>query len=175
MTSYRKTPDPVVPPAKERLTGRGEATENRFVGAPTEEKLSDGQFADHWILTAEERAKGFVRPVRRSYVHVGPEGPRYPTAPLTAEQAERLKGANYVVFEKYPDDSPTFGRYWKQKDLDEVGNGCGAATTMPLAIAETYARDPHFYGSTFCARCGAYFPVGVNGAFVWDDGTRVGT
>jgi len=47
---------------------------------------------------------------------------------------------------------------------------------MGQAIAETYARDPGYYGSTFCANCGEHFPVGEGGEFVWD-GTieRVGT
>ncbi len=36
---------------------------------PTLSKLDDGQFADHWILSDEDRAKGFVRPVRYTYVH----------------------------------------------------------------------------------------------------------
>lgn len=31
------------------------------------------------VLSEEERAKGFVRPVRRSYVHVGPPGPNAST------------------------------------------------------------------------------------------------
>lgn len=76
------------------------------------------------VLTEEERAKGFVRPVRRSYLH--------------------LK--------------------------------CGVVTTMGLPIAETYARDPHYYGGTFCVGCRNHFPVGPKGEFVWD-GTdeRVGT
>lgn len=76
------------------------------------------------VLSPEERAKGFVRPVRRTYIH----------------------------------------------------DRCGGATTMGLAIAETYARDPHYYGGTYCATCRTHFPVGENGEFVWDgDGTRVGT
>jgi hypothetical protein len=76
------------------------------------------------VLSAEERAKGFVEPVRRSYVH--------------------------------------------QK--------CGGVTTMGRAIAETYARNPFFYSGTFCVHCGAHFPVGEDGEFVWD-GTdqKVGT
>lgn len=54
---------------------------------------------------------------------------------------------------------------------------CGAMTTMSQAIAETYARDPHFYGSTYCVACRMHLPVGEDGEFVWsDDGvTRVGT
>ena len=72
------------------------------------------------VLSEEERAKGFVRPVRRTYKH--------------------LK--------------------------------CGSITTMGLALSETYARDPAFYGATFCCHCSAHFPVGENGEFVWD-GTNI--
>jgi hypothetical protein len=76
------------------------------------------------VLSAEERAKGFVRPVRRSYRH-----------------------------EK-----------------------CGTVTTMGLALSETYARDPHFYGATFCCGCRAHFPVGEQGEFTWDGTSeKVGT
>lgn len=84
----------------------------------------NGQQKDYVVLSAEERAKGFVRPVRQSYRH--------------------LK--------------------------------CGSDTRMGLAIAETYARDPEFYSGTFCVACGAHFPVGENGEFVWaDTDTKVGT
>lgn len=83
-----------------------------------------GQQAGYVVLAEEERAKGFIRPVRRSYIH--------------------LK--------------------------------CGCVTTMGQTIAETYARNPKFYGATFCVGCGAHFPVGEKGEFVWD-GTneKVGT
>lgn len=57
---------------------------------------------------------------------------------------------------------------------------CGAVTTMGDSLAETYARDPGFYGATFCATCRAHFPVGEAGEFVWiessgRDGPPVGT
>jgi hypothetical protein len=53
---------------------------------------------------------------------------------------------------------------------------CGGMTSMPQSIAETYARAPAFYGATFCARCGNYFPVGADGEFVWDGTSeKVGT
>lgn len=83
-----------------------------------------GQQEGYVVLAEEERARGFVRPVRRSYKH--------------------LK--------------------------------CGVVTTMGQTLAETYARNPKFYGGTFCAGCRAHFPVGENGEFVWD-GTneKVGT
>lgn len=45
---------------------------------------------------------------------------------------------------------------------------CGTTTTMGRALAETYARDPEFYGATFCFGCGAHYPVGKNGEFVWE-------
>lgn len=107
-----------------RLTGRGADSPTGYP-APTDERLPDNQHADHWVLCANERAKGFIRPVRRKYIH--------------------------------------------QK--------CGTVTTQPQAIAETYARDPSFYGSTFCVHCRDYFPVGESGEFVWDDGSgqKVGT
>lgn len=76
------------------------------------------------VLSDEERARGFVRPVRSAYRH------------LT----------------------------------------CNTITTMSRALAETYARDPKFYGGTFCVLCQDHYPVGENGEFVWD-GTeeKVGT
>lgn len=92
--------------------------------APQPIDKTTGQHGDHWILPAEERAKGFVRPVRLTYKHI---------------------------------------------------KRCGRTTTMSKEIAETYARDPSYYGRTFCYHCRDYFPVGKNGEFVWDDGSRVGT
>jgi len=53
---------------------------------------------------------------------------------------------------------------------------CGTKTSMPQAIAETYAQNPKFYSGTFCCHCGTHLPVGEDGEFVWlDDGTKVGT
>lgn len=83
----------------------------------------DGMQESYLVLSDEERAKGFVRPVRRTYIH----------------------------------------------------ETCGVATTMGQAIAETYARDPKFYGGTFCVSCGNHFPVGEAGQFVWEDGSKVGS
>jgi hypothetical protein len=52
---------------------------------------------------------------------------------------------------------------------------CGVATTMGRALAETYAAKPEFYSGTFCVGCRDHFPVGADGEFVWEDGTKVGT
>ena len=67
-------------------------------GVDTEEA---DQSKVYLVLSEEEKAKGFVRPVRTEYVH----------------------------------------------------DTCGAATKMGVSIAETYARDPKFYGSTYCVKC----------------------
>ncbi len=78
---------------------------------------------------------------------------------LVLSDEERAKGCIRPVRTKY------------------VHETCGAVTTMGLAIAETYARDPHFYGATFCVHCQMHRPVGEHGEFVWDDGSgqKVGT
>lgn len=70
------------------------------------------------VLSEEERAKGFVRPVRRSYKHTS----------------------------------------------------CGTVTTMGVALAETYARDPKFYGGTYCVHCQMHRPVYE---FTWEPGGEV--
>lgn len=128
----------------------------------------NGQHSSYWILGDEERAKGFVRPLRRSYKHVGPTGPAHPTRDLTAAEHERYDSAGYALFEQYPPElAPVTGRFWTRAELDAVGKGCGTVTTMGLAIAETYARQPTFYGATFCCGCGTHLPVGKRGVFVW--------
>lgn len=52
---------------------------------------------------------------------------------------------------------------------------CGGETRMAVALAETYARNPAFYGATYCVHCAKHRPVGADGEFVWEDGTKVGT
>lgn len=87
---------------------------------PTDPRLGHGvndrpvpQNEAYLVLSDEERAKGFIRPVRRTYVH----------------------------------------------------DACGVATTMNLAIAETYARNPEFYGATYCVGCRMHLSVSE---FKWD-------
>jgi hypothetical protein len=52
-----------------RCTARGKLVKDTRTGAPTEEKLADGQLADHFVLCPEDRAKGYVEPYRDSYIH----------------------------------------------------------------------------------------------------------
>lgn len=82
----------------------------RLKRGPSDEK---GQHDTYLVLSDEELAKGFVRPLRTTYLH----------------------------------------------------KACSSTTTMGAKLAETYARDPHFYGFTFCVTCNAHFPVNQ---FVWD-------
>jgi len=133
---------------------------------------STGMQKAYLVLSDEERAKGFVRPLRREYKHVGVR-PKHPTRALTEEELERYAKFGYVAFEPYPDSrSAATGRFWTQAQLD---SGCGTTTMMGYELAATYVRDPSFYGGTFCCRCGAHFPVGEHGEFEWLDGTKVGT
>lgn len=135
-----------------------------------------GQHAGYWVLTAEERGRGFVRPVRRAYKHVG-KPPTHPLRDLTPEETVQYQPFDYVKYEAYPPDpnSSVTGRFWTQAQLDQM-HGCGTVTTMSQDLAETYARDPSYYGSTFCVGCRTHLRVGEHGEFVWD-GTdeRVGT
>jgi len=136
-----------------------------------------GQNEVYLVMSEAERAIGFVRPVRHSYVHVGIPGPKHPLRDLTEAERERFAAYDYAKFEAYPEsESAVVGRYWRQLDLDRVGKGCGARTTMATALAETYARNPRFYGATYCTGCRMHRPVGENGEFVWDGSdVRVGT
>jgi hypothetical protein len=53
---------------------------------------------------------------------------------------------------------------------------CGTVTTMGQALAETYAREPGFYGATYCCHCRGHFRVGAEGEFDWYPiGGKVGT
>lgn len=50
---------------------------------------------------------------------------------------------------------------------------CDGVTTMGVALSETYARNPNFYGATYCVRCQRHRPVYE---FVWTaDGQAVGS
>ena len=41
---------------------------------------------------------------------------------------------------------------------------CGTTTTMNKTISATYARDPWFYGSTYCCGCSMHRPLSE---FTW--------
>lgn len=146
--------------------------------AVREQQLSEGntgQHSDYIVLCEEERAKGFVRPVRRSYVHRGKKL-RGDLVMLQEPYRSAHDGLPLVAKDRFMIDEHETGTLLTQAEADSINKtgfygGCGTRTTMGLALAETYARDPKFYGSTFCVNCNMHFPVCE---FVWDDGERVG-
>lgn len=141
-----------------------------------------GQNECYLVLTEFERSQGFVRPYRDSYVHVGKkierdeEGrlfgrlfkmdePEYPSN----EYYTKEKG--YGGFISYPEGHHSIGRYIMNEEVEAIVarkryfGGCGVRTKMGQAISETYARNPEFYGCTFCIGCNKHLPVEH---FVWD-------
>jgi hypothetical protein len=123
------------------------------------------------VLSEEERTKGFVRPVRTSYVHIGKkvELEDGKVRKLTKKEKEHYKEYEYYAYIKYPKDrSPLVGRYLTKEEYDNIGKyfgGCESVTTMNQIIAETYARNPKFYGATYCMSCQKHLPLEE---FVWD-------
>lgn len=162
--------------ARVTLSGKP-ADPNYNGGAPQPIDPATGMHGDYWVLSEEERSKGFVRPVRNKYIHVGTTGPTHPLRDLNAREHELYDSEGFVKYEEYPKgETSSLGRFWTQADLDKVGKGCGVVTRMGDALSETYARSPGFYGATYCVGCKTHLPVGRDGEFVWD-GTdeKVGT
>jgi len=55
-----------------RCTVSGQAPVNaEDAPVPNSATKPDGQHVDHWVLCKDERAKGFIRPLRLKYQHVG--------------------------------------------------------------------------------------------------------
>jgi hypothetical protein len=128
----------------------------------------NGQQKAYVVLTPEERRKGFVRPVLRTYTHVGPKIPGN-LRDLTEEEHQRYDQHGYVKYQSYTNEErekrggSVVGRFWTQSMLD--AKGCGQDTTMSQDIAETFARDPGFYsGGGFCCTCRRHVP---NEELVW--------
>ena len=53
-----------------------------------------------------------------------------------------------------------------------VHKKCGTQTIMGKELSETYARNPKFYGATYCVHCQMHRPVSE---FEWQDGDIVGS
>lgn len=141
---------------------------------------ADGKQTAYLILSDEERAKGFVRPVRDSYVHVGRK-----VCGLVDESKRNADGDFVCTMAPGHDGPCTRWAPCTRKEMDRLQKtgllgGCGETTVMGKKLAETYARKPDFYSGTYCCTCKDHFPVGPNGEFVWSEkGTvtdiRVGT
>ena len=117
------------------------------------------------VLSKEEIAKGFVRPVRDSYIHTGKQIDVSEMRNLTEEEKVRYKDYNYIGFISNEDKHSSFsvvGRYITEKDIK---SGCGIVTRINQTIAKTYARSPKFYGFTYCVGCSKHLPIEE---FTWD-------
>jgi hypothetical protein len=130
-------------------------------GAPADQVRAEqtektGQHGAYIVLCADERAKGFVRPYRDAYKHVGQR--------LGCDDYKRPEGVMGGVCLNCGHTQP---------DHVQRNGACNAVTTMGRALSETYARDPKFYGSTFCVNCNRHLPVAE---FIWTaDGQQVGS
>lgn len=78
----------------------------------------------------------------------------------------------YLVLSKAERDKG-FVRPVRRSYKHVEGRACGTVTTMNQELAETYARQPDFYGATYCVGCRMHLPVSE---FRWDaDATVVGS
>ena len=149
-----------------------------FTTDPKDPKLKEGQKNEtgqheiYLVLSEEERAKGFVRPYRDAYVHVGKKL-RYHSIDRIFEKPEKneTNGKSYVATLNIigSEGSIIGASYVTQSELDawkegKLIGGCGTLTTMGRALSETYARNPEFYGATFCCGCNKHLPVDE---FIW--------
>lgn len=136
-----------------------------------------GQNSCYLVLTEDEIAKGYTRPYRTSYIHKGREI-KGNLRDLTDNEKVTFSPYGYVAFIENTDPTrPEVGTYLDERMLKtkqgDFYGGCGAVTTMTSKICETYARDPFFYGSTYCTGCGVHYYVGE---FRWvEDNMIVGT
>ncbi len=89
-----------------------------------------------------------------------PSGSAPGPAPEPIDPKTGQHGSYWVLTEK--ERAKGFVRPVRTKYLHRT---CGGLTTMAPAIAETFACDPTFYGSTFCAVCKTHHPLEE---FVWD-------
>lgn len=121
--------------------------------------------ADHFEpspdLSAEDLARGFIRPLRFEVRHVGrptPEGLR----PLTEAELARFGEPGGM----YEDKGEGRGRFWSAQMVTEL-TGCGKTMDIIPVIAESLARHVIAPKTLRCMNCGQLPPIR---AFEWTDG-----
>ncbi len=96
------------------------------------------------------------------------EGMESQGAPQPIDPNTGMHGDYYVL----PDEERAKGFVRPYRD-EYLHSTCGTVTTMGRKLSETYARDPKYYGATFCCGCRTHFPVSQ---FTWTlDGQVVGS
>lgn len=150
---------------------------------PNDPCLKDGQNENnqgqnncYLVLSQEERDKGFIRPFRESYIHMGR---KYSDGIKMLDKPEKseFNGNIYVAIANISIDGKVLGgTYITQKELEQYNRnggyigGCGVVTTMGYEIAATYARNPKFYNATFCVGCNKHLPLSE---FLWSDSNDI--
>lgn len=134
----------------------------------------DGENEAYLVLSEEERVKGFVRPVRGSYLHLG----RTVCGKVRNNGERDRTGRQWVCTGELHHEGVCYT--WKAvsdeavlpASHDHLLGGCGTVTTMGQALAETWARDVSFYNRTWCAECRDHRPATE---FRWLDGGVLGS
>lgn len=139
------------------------------------DKEEVGQNECYLVLSEEEIKKGYVRPVRTKYEHRGKDLRSFGIPKiLSAEIQEDYKEQGYYAYAEalpeYREKTHCIGSYLSRYDFetykDGFAGGCGVETRMNETIAQTYARQPSFYGATYCMGCKKHLDVRE---FVWSD------
>lgn len=87
--------------------------------------------------------------------------PNDPTLGHGVDAQPRPQQENYLVLPPAASES----EFVRPVRDSYVHKTCGTLTRMARGIAETYAKDPKFYGSTYCCGCQKHLPVSE---FLWD-------
>lgn len=139
----------------------------------SEQTEKTGQHKDYIVLCPDERAKGFVRPYRDAYRHAGRS-----ICGGIVNNSPRLGGDRDICSLPFGHEGGCNGPFFNVTQPEHAKilithrkGGCGKITTMGRRLSETYARDPKFYGATFCVHCNQHLPVAE---FTWYemDGTE---
>jgi len=95
-----------------------------------------------------------------------------PDDPRLRRGVDTEPGPQHIVYLVLPEEERKKGFVRPFRNM-YVHKKCGVETRMGDALSETYARDPNFYGATYCVGCQMHLPVSE---FYWSaDGTDVGS
>jgi hypothetical protein len=146
-----------------------------------EQTETTGQHKDYIVLCPDERAKGFIRPVRNKYIHAGRSvcGAIVNRGDLPLSM-QPLGGMRDICAQPFGHEGSHEGPFFTVDQPEHAKilekhrkGGCDVETVVGTALSETYARDPKFYGATFCVGCNKHLPVAE---FIWSqDGETVGS
>lgn len=81
--------------------------------------------------------------------------PNHPDLGRGIDKEQTDQHSTYLVLS---DEERSKGFVRQVRDV-YIHETCGTETKMGLALAETYARDPKFYGATYCCSCRKHLAV----------------